>query len=407
MTSHVEHHIKIPHVQTLYCAFPACDSSFVVFSAYYSEPDAMDPHNSLAPNFVAAFDTKNFQEIWRTPQCVDFIWAFGITNDFLHLACGCQDNRIRLYDRHSVSSKIWKLSPLEFTCNGPVGGCDISGDGKIVASYTWSGKLTLWSTEDGKIRGTSEEPRTIGMPRCRISPDGRLMTVSTSVYLTKDLTKIDLAKSAAHVISDNSATRIAELAVLSADSKQMLIPTLFSLDIIDVSDSVHCGNIIAKIKVPQPQFFANLTGLAYHSATRTFAFATSQEIGIFRLRQSIPLGTCLHWVSILLFIAGEITVKQEDITSFKITGSWWITFPATNKKYLPTKLVAAGNHACIIDTPATAPSFSELEPLLLAWLKCKDSPLHCSKLPLEILQVIIEYAWECELPSPLHLGSRT
>ena len=407
MTTHVHavpHQITFPNVQTLYCAFPACDSSFVVLSAYYVAPDATN-RNIGAPNFIAAFDTKNFQEIWRTPQCVAFIWACGITNDFLHLACGCQDNRIRLYDRDSVSSKIWNLSPLEFTCNGPVGGCDISGDGKIIASYTWSGQLTLWSREDGKIIGTSEEPRTVGMSRCRISPDGQLVTISTSVHLTKDLTKIDLTKSAAHVNSDDSSTRIAELAVLSADSKQMLIPTLFSLDIIDVSDSVHCGNIIAKIKVPQPQFLEKLTGLAYHSATRTFAFSTSNEIGIFRLRQSIPLGTRLHWVSILLFKAGEITVKQEDITSFKINGRW-IAFPA-NKKYLPTKLVAVGHQTWIIDTPATTPSFSDLKPLLLAWLKCKDSPLHCSKLPLEILHVIIEYAWECELPSPLHLGSKT
>ena len=66
--------------------------------------------------------------------------------------------------------------------------------------------------------------------------------------------------------------------------------------------------------------------------------------------------------------------------------------------------VHCGGHFTAVIVVTALPTWQELKPLLVGWLKDSGCFFHHSKgLEIRLLQYIIELAWGCDLPSPLKI----
>lgn len=74
-----------------------------------------------------------------------------------------------------------------------------------------------------------------------------------------------------------------------------------------------------------------------------------------------------------------------------------IHFP--EEKYKRVKSIGCGQFHTAAILLVSLPLWNELKPLLVGWKKDTECCLY--RIPMHILQLIVEMAWDCELPKAL------
>ena len=213
-----------------------------------------------------------------------------------------------------------------------------------------------------------------GVPRCIFSPNGQILGVGCALYNPYTLAIIwpfaQAWGSATVAFSSNSAYCVTS----SSEDRESLV-------VLDVHDPSQVS-VLQTVKLT-----VHIGGVMALSDNGSIAL-TSEESKLIVVPPLWP--------------ARIAPSKSYSLQLFERRlghSAWWISFSRYTKM---NKLICCcGDNSFISFIPSPLPTWPELKVLFIGWKKNPDCEL--AKLPVDVLQYIIEFAWNCWLPDPLKL----
>ena len=265
-------------------------------------------------------------------------------------------------------------------------GVAITSDASIVAAITQEGDVYFWDAA-GQVLEHSYVPldasgrREMGqifLPKCIFSPNGKFLATSGGLFETDTQT----------VILDYKTTNAFSF---SHDSTLFIFSKRDQIICLDLRDTLRPFYSIL-FDIP-----ARL--LSFHSSDRAFVVVQDEGKAKFYAFPFVLQGRQPTSSKIPQLLATYECTKNTNQNIYGTIIKDAAFQPRGDKLALCTNI---GTYMAQFPWNPW-PTFTEIKPFLIAYKKCIDSPFYHETLPIEVLQLIIEMAWDCDLPSPLHV----